>query len=238
MRFSLVRLAGIIVIIIMAFGVVGFFIVRPVLAQVDATSTDANAASTVSPDSIDDASASATEEAAISEGSSPIVDQTATTSESAEVSLASAQPPAEVVPHEPAPEGLTEVHIIGTRYTDFFTDGTNEIAFPGDPAVDAHLTEQDAPTPTREGLIWVHTTGEFLYDTPSGELEIGDYALQPSGTYVAKPLPFVSSTSTPATGDTNASTSPAGDAPGPTASADATASTTSEQTTSFSTSTP
>jgi len=98
------------------------------------------------------------------------------------------------------------VHIIGTKYTDYFTDGTNITAFPGDPQIDAHLSERDAPIPTHQGLTWDHTTGGYLYDTASGDLEIGDYAVQPNGSYIQNAPPFVSSTSTSAVfGETNAS---------------------------------
>jgi hypothetical protein len=62
-------------------------------------------------------------------------------------------------PAEPAPEGLTEVHIIGTKYTNYFTDGTTITSYPGDPEIDAHLAEKDAPIPTQ------HTAGSYLYDT-------------------------------------------------------------------------
>jgi hypothetical protein len=36
------------------------------------------------------------------------------------------------------------------------------------------------------------------YDTPSGDLELGDYAVEPGGTYIKNALPIVSSTSTAA----------------------------------------
>jgi hypothetical protein len=49
-------------------------------------------------------------------------------------------------------------------------------------------------------MTWEHTTGQNLHDTPSGDLEVGDYAVQPNGAYIANPLPFVSSTSTSGTG--------------------------------------
>jgi hypothetical protein len=101
---------------------------------------------------------------------------------------------------ETPPAGMTEVHIIGTKYTDYFTDGTTVTSYPGDPDIDSHLSEPNAPIPTHEGLTWVHTSGQNLYDTPSGDLEVGQYAVQPDGSYIqnAPPsLPFVSSTSTP-----------------------------------------
>jgi len=117
-------------------------------------------------------------------------------------------------PIEPPPVGLTEVHIIGTKYTDYFTDGSTTIAVPGDQKIDGNPDKPDAPIPTHAGMTWVHTTGENLYDTPSGDLEVGDYALQADGTYIQHALPFVSSTSTPAqlsattTDNAVASTSP------------------------------
>ena len=116
---------------------------------------------------------------------------------------------AEVTPIESAPDGLTKVSIIGTKYIDYFTDGEKEYSFPGDAEVDAHLGDPDAPIPTHEGLTWVHTIGQHLYDTASGDLEEGQYALQSNGTYIAKSLPFVSSTSTPAVlGASSTSTEP------------------------------
>ena len=103
-----------------------------------------------------------------------------------------------VTPTEPAPEGLTEVHIIGTKYIDYFTDGTTVTEYPGDPAIDSNFDKPEAAIPTHEGLTWVHTVGKNLYDTPSGDLEVGQYALQSTGTYLVNAPPFVSSTSTPA----------------------------------------
>src|SRR5262249_43583334 len=84
-------------------------------------------------------------------------------------------------------------------YIDYFTDGTTVTSYPGDPAIDSHLSEANAPIPTHEGLTWVHTTGQNLYDTTSGDLEVGQYAVQPNGSYIQNASPFVSSTSTPAT---------------------------------------
>jgi hypothetical protein len=103
-------------------------------------------------------------------------------------------------PTEPPPAGLTLVHIIGTKYIDYFTDGSTTVSFPGNSDIDANLNKPDAPIPTHEGMTWVHTTGQNLYDTPSGDLEVGDYAVQQNGSYIenAPPTVFVSSTSTPA----------------------------------------
>jgi hypothetical protein len=112
-----------------------------------------------------------------------------------------------VTPSEPAPQGLSLVHIIGTKCTDYFTDGTTETSYPGGPAIDANLGKRDAPIPTHDGLTWVHTTGQNLYDTPSGDLEVGDYALQTNGDYIENAPPFVSSTSTPESMQTQTQTS-------------------------------
>jgi hypothetical protein len=84
------------------------------------------------------------------------------------------------------------------KYIDYFTDGTTEVSFPGDPEIDGNLDKPGALIPAHDGLTWVHTVGQNLYDTPSGDLEVGDYALQRSGTYIQNAPPFVSSTSTPA----------------------------------------
>ena len=99
---------------------------------------------------------------------------------------------------ESAPQDLTLVHIIGTKYIDYFTDGTNTYTFPGDPELHAHIADKDAPIPTHEGLRWVHSTGQYLYDTASGDLEVGQYALQLNGTVIQKAHPFVSATSSAA----------------------------------------
>jgi len=100
--------------------------------------------------------------------------------------------------NNPPPEGLTEVHIIGKKYIDYFTDGTTVTSYPGDPEIDSHLAEKDAPIPTHKGLTWKYTIGGgYIYDTASGDLEVGQYAVEPNGSYIEKRPPFVSSTSTP-----------------------------------------
>lgn len=80
---------------------------------------------------------------------------------------------------------LREVRIIGTRYTDYFTDGTAFFTFPGDPEIHANIAKPNAPIPVRDGVTWDHSIGTWLYDTPSGDLEVGTYALQPNGSYIA-----------------------------------------------------
>src|SRR5262249_25144271 len=148
--------------------------------------TDSSSSSTTSPD-MTTASSSSSETSG-----EQVAPEDAASSSSSSEGVANGQAAA----IEPAPEGLTEVHIVGTKYTDSFIDWTSEFAFPGDPDVDAHLSEANAPTPTHEGLTWARTVGQHLYDTQSGDLETGQYALQSNGTYIAKPFPFVSSTST------------------------------------------
>jgi hypothetical protein len=115
--------------------------------------------------------------------------------------------------------GITEVHVVGTKYIDYFTDGTTTTAYPGDPDIDANLAKPNAPIPTHEGMTWVHTTGQPLYDTPSGDLELGDYAMLPGGSIISNAPPFQSSTSTAAMDPTS---SPAGDSSTETSTQDTT----------------
>jgi hypothetical protein len=84
--------------------------------------------------------------------------------------------------------------------------GPTTIPVPGDAKIDGNLDKADAPIPTHAGMTWVHTIGENLYDTPSGDLEVGDYALQPDGSYIQHAPPFVSSSSTPVQLTTSAAT--------------------------------
>jgi hypothetical protein len=172
----------------------GLLVIKPVLAQVasstpDATTTTSNIYSTGSSTSTTDVTSASSTTSFFSGLADTVASSSATSTEPSE--------PAPVTPSEPAPQGLSLVHIIGTKYTDYFTDGTTETSYPGDPTIDANLGKRDAPIPTHEGLTWVHTTGQNLYDTPSGDLEVGDYALQTNGDYVENAPPFVSSTSTP-----------------------------------------
>jgi hypothetical protein len=200
-----------------------FFVVRPVLAQVDTTSSTStpDVASLLSTSTTDttDASTStpALGELGAAESSSadattrpPALDElgaVASTSADATTTAPYVLTPAT----EPPPQDLTEVHVIGTKYTDYFTDGTTVSAYPGDPEVDGNLNKRDAPIPTHAGLSWVHTSSTYLYDTPSGDLDIGDYAAQPDGSYIENASPFVSSTSTPA--QSQATNSPSSEAP-------------------------
>jgi archaellin len=80
---------------------------------------------------------------------------------------------------------LTLVHTAGRKYVDYCTDGVNITAYPGDPAIDSNFDKPDAPIPScPSGQKWDHTSGMSGYDTASGDLEVGQYAQQPDGSYV------------------------------------------------------
>ena len=196
MRNNIITLSGI-GIGVFLFAAICVSVVRPALALVDASS---------SPSAADGSSTVSTA------ASNAIVIDSASSSDEAIATSTEASASAEQAPTTPAaappPIGLTEVHIIGTKYIDYFTDGTTVTAYPGDPAIDSHFSEPNAPIPTHEGLTWVHTTGGYLYDTPSGDLDVGDYAVQSNGSYIQNAHPFVSSTSTPAQTETTTAGSP------------------------------
>jgi hypothetical protein len=203
-----------------ALAVAAFLIVSPVLAQEDPSSTASvgDSSTTTEPTSGEFTSAQSdtvTSEATTSGSSTDAVIETTetlsgkSTSEADDSSSAidtSTTPAADsatdtsgsATTAEQPPAGLTEVHIIGTKYIDYFTDGTTVASYPGDPEIDSHFSEPNAPIPTREGLTWLRTIGDNLYDTPSGDLEVGQYALQSDGSYVENTPLFVSSTSSPA----------------------------------------
>jgi hypothetical protein len=80
---------------------------------------------------------------------------------------------------------LKLVHVVGTKYVDYFTDGTKTYSFPGDPKIDGNLNKPNAPIPSHAGLTWVSTSGMEAYDTTSGDLEVGDYAQEADGSYIS-----------------------------------------------------
>ena len=67
---------------------------------------------------------------------------------------------------------LKLVHVVGTKYVDYFTDGTKTYSFPGNPDIDSNLNKPNAPIPSHGNLTWVSTSGMEAYDTPSGDLEV------------------------------------------------------------------
>jgi hypothetical protein len=223
MRTRAILFSKTIVLTVIALAVAAFLIVRPALAQEDASSSAIDDNSSTSTDLISSESTSTqldtsiVEPAASDSSGDPTTDTTDTSSDNSSPTAGTTSDSAaadtsttpdsdsvtdassSAISVEQPPVGLTEVHIIGTKYTDYFTDGTTTTAYPGDPKIDSNFDKPDAPIPMREGLTWVHTIGDNLYDTPSGDLEVGTYALQGNGHYVQNAPPFVSSTSTVAT---------------------------------------
>jgi hypothetical protein len=208
MKANIIAFAGIALLALFVVGFASIFEIRLAFAQVNATSSPPSATDFTTTPALDLGASTSTDLSA-AEASSTSMD-TATNAASDATNTAGASPSTEAAssaaassttPVNPPPVGLNEVHIIGMKYTDYFTDGTTVTSYPGDPAIDAHFSDvPDGPIPTRAGLTWVHTTGQYIYDTPSGELEVGEYALEAGGTYVRNepPSTWVSSTSTPA----------------------------------------
>jgi hypothetical protein len=95
------------------------------------------------------------------------------------------QSQAQSQPSNGAKPTLKLVHIVGTKYIDYFTDGTKTYSFPGNPDIDSNLNKPNAPIPTHGNLQWVSTSGMEAYDTPSGDLEVGDYAQEADGSYIS-----------------------------------------------------
>jgi hypothetical protein len=177
-----------IALVVLGLAIAIVMIVKPALAQEDASSPVPASNDSTSTETITPTPSDAPEDMVAAEpgSSDSLVPQTeAPAPESSDGSFE--QPPA----------GFIEVHIIGTKYVDYFTDGTNQSSFPGDSEVDSHLSEPNAPIPTHEGLTWLRTIGDNLYDTTSGDLEVGPYALQSDGSYIQNAPPFISSTSSP-----------------------------------------
>ena len=77
------------------------------------------------------------------------------------------------------------MHVVGTKYIDYFTDGTKSYSFPGDPALDSNLNMPNAPIPSHKGLTWVSTKSMEAYDTSSGDLESGTYVQEADGSYIS-----------------------------------------------------
>ena len=76
------------------------------------------------------------------------------------------------------------VHVVGSKYIDYFTDGKKTYSFPGNPDIDSNLNKPNAPIPSHAGLTWVSTSGMEAYDTPSGDLESADYAQESDGSFI------------------------------------------------------
>jgi hypothetical protein len=80
---------------------------------------------------------------------------------------------------------LKLVHVVGSKYVDYFTDGKKTYSFPGNPDIDGNLNKPNAPIPSHGNLTWVSSSGMDAYDTPSGDLESGDYAQEADGSYIS-----------------------------------------------------
>jgi hypothetical protein len=160
------------------------FLFRPVLALVDASSsaTDVSTSSAITATSSPTDVLTSPEITGTSSPDSTVASTTTTASPQSAIPQPPSPPPQ---PPESSPQSLTEVHITGKKYIDYFTDGKSVTIVPGDPKVDANLDQPDAQIPTHDGLTWDHTSTQFLYDTSSGDLEVGDYAQMPSGGYIA-----------------------------------------------------
>jgi cytoskeletal protein RodZ len=159
------RIAFVIIAIIIAAGFAASLLkINLVQALADATTSTTTNQSTSVPASTTTAQASSTAD-------------TATATTSSQTTAAPAAP-------APVQSTLTAVHIVGTKYIDYCTDGTKVTAYPGDPAIDAHFDVPNAPTPKcPAGQTWDHTNGMDKYDTATGDLDVGDYARQADGTY-------------------------------------------------------
>ena len=202
MKTNIIAPVGIGLIAFFALASAAIFEIRVVSAQVDATSSlpSSTDATNTLPDLVASTSTALIADiASSSPAATPASDATTTigTVDSASATVATSVLSTSTPAIEPPPKGLAKVHIIGTKYTDYFTDGKTVTAFPGDPAIDSHFDVPNAPIPTHGGLTWDHTSGGYLYDTPGGDLDVGDYAVQPDGSYIENAPPFVSSTSTP-----------------------------------------
>src|SRR6266436_2405522 len=89
--------------------VVGILKIQQVHAQADATSSDAAVISPIDTTPVADATTSATANTTTTDAEAIASTHTSTSAS-----------PDSVTPTEPAPEGLTKVHIIGTKYIDYF----------------------------------------------------------------------------------------------------------------------
>src|SRR6516164_9212685 len=87
-------------------------------------------------------------------------------------------------PSNGAKPTLKLVHVVGTKYIDYFTDGAKTYSFLGNPDIDSNLNKPNAPIPTHGNLAWVSTSGMEAYNTASGDLEEGTYAQEADGSYI------------------------------------------------------
>ncbi|MGA9548615.1 MAG: hypothetical protein WBS14_13190 [Rhodomicrobium sp.] len=146
-----------------------------IVSALTATTTDATS---TAPDTTTASTSSA------SSSTAPATDASSTSPTLPAQAQASSQTQAQTQASTGKPT-LKLVHVVGSKYIDYFTDGTKTFSFPGNPDVDSNLNKPNAPIPSHAGLTWVSTSGMEAYDTPSGDLESGDYAQESDGSYIS-----------------------------------------------------
>ncbi len=126
-----------------------------IVSALTATTTDAT--STAS-----DTTTASTSSA--SESTMPTTDESSASASPPAQTQAPDQSQAQSQPSNGAKPTLKLVHVVGTKYIDYFTGGTKTYSY--------------------AGLTWVSTSGMEAYDTPSGDLESGDYAQESDGSFI------------------------------------------------------
>ena len=121
-----------------------------VLAHTALTATTTDATSTVS----DTTTASTSSTSASS--TPPATDASSTPATPPAQTQTPDQGQAQSQPSRGAKPTLKLVRVVGTKYIDYFTDGTKTYSFPGNPDVDSNLNKPNAPIPTRGNLQWVY----------------------------------------------------------------------------------
>jgi hypothetical protein len=148
-----------------------------IVSALSATTTDAT--------TTESAPTAETTSSATADSATPTTDASSTSVAPPAQTQTPDQSQAQSQPSNGAKPSLKLVHVVGTKYIDYFTDGTKTYSFPGNPDIDSNLNKPDAPIPTHGNLAWVSTSGMEAYDTPSGDLESGDYAQEADGSYIS-----------------------------------------------------
>jgi hypothetical protein len=131
MKTNTIAAAGIMSLVVLVAGLASVFEIRLASAQEDATSSaplsiDATSTPPVFDTSTTTPIGSSTSTTSASEAASGPSDAT-TTSQGSETEGRGNLHMTWAAPIEPRPVGLNEVHIIGMKYTDYFTDGSTTI---------------------------------------------------------------------------------------------------------------
>ena len=147
MKANIIAVTGIGLLLLFVAGFASIFEIRLASAQVDATSSPPSSIDATTTPLVLEAptSSTPTEDAASSTSAvTPADDSAGTTVVTSSSSTSTPAASAPIV----AGDGPTLVHVIVTKYTDYFTDGTTTIAVPGDPDIDSHFNVPNAPIPT------------------------------------------------------------------------------------------